>query len=787
MKRRWLLSLLGALALLGLPLAGLLVAACFTELPAELTRSGPASTVLVVDREGRLLREVASQQGARVTPVALSEVSPFVVPALLAAEDARFYEHPGIDPLAIARAFGQLLLQRQVVSGASTLTQQLARTLRPRPRTVTGKLGEMALALRIEASLSKQRIVEEYLSRVEFGPGSVGIQAASQHYFQKPASALDLAEAASLVALPRGPSLYDPRRRPHLLERRRLRILTRLGRLGLVASSELERAELTPIRLRSGALSGGAEHLSFALAARYGVSGGQPVRLLRTTLDAELQREAESIAVALQPTLAEHGGGAASLVVLDNATGEVLAYVGSPDYFDERRLGANDGVVARRQPGSALKPFVYAAALRDLGYTPATLLPDLPRDFAIAGGSFAPRNYDQRFRGPVRLRQALGSSLNLPALEVSSQLGPPRLLALLRDFGFASLTDDAEHYGVGLALGDGEVTLLELSAAYAALARGGVLVAPRVASALSSSNGEQRVGGPAPRRVLGTELAALITDILADDAARAAGFGRDSVLALPFPVAAKTGTSKGFRDNWAVGYTREVTVGVWVGNFDGTPLRDASGITVAGPAFRDLMLAAMRGREPAPLVAPGLLSHTEVCALSGQRPGPHCTHRVRESFAPGREPTETCDMHVETRVDAQGREVGERCGGEPRVLERYPARFVAWARQAGRPLLGENLSPSCPPPSSSSSLLVTFPRDDQTFALDPDGPARQEILLSARADTSSLHFVIDGVATESIGPPFQRTWRLTPGRHTVQARSGALITPTVTFTVTTPR
>jgi penicillin-binding protein 1C len=527
--------------------------------------------------------------------------------------------------------------------------------------------------------------------------------------------------------------------------------------------------------------------LSFALAARYGVVAGQPVRLIRTTLDAELQREAERIAVALQPKLAEHGGGAASLVALDNASGEVLAYVGSPDYFDERHLGANDGVAARRQPGSALKPFVYAAALRDLGYTPATLLPDLPRDFAIAGGTFAPRNYDQHFRGPVRLRQALGSSLNLPALEVSAQLGAPRLLALLRDFGFASLTDDAEHYGVGLALGDGEVTLLELTAAYAALARGGVRVAPRLASTLSSSRGEQPVEAVASRRVIGVEQAALITDILADDAARAAGFGRDSVLALPFPVAAKTGTSKGFRDNWAVGYTREVTVGVWVGNFDGTPLRDASGITVAGPAFHDLMLAAMRGREPAPLVASALLAHAEVCALSGKRPGPHCTHRVRETFAPGREPTEACDMHVEARVDAQGREVGERCAGEPRVLERYPARFVAWARQAGRPLLGEKLSPSCPPAYESSSPLITFPRGDQTFALDPDGPARQEILLTARATTPSLRFIIDGVATEPLSPPFQRAWQLEPGRHTVQARAGATTTPAVTFTVVEAR
>ncbi|HEY6079632.1 MAG TPA: penicillin-binding protein 1C [Polyangiaceae bacterium] len=781
MRRRALL--LSVLCVLCLPWAGLVVAACFSDLPAALSQQGPRSSVLVVDRDGRLLREVSVGSGARVEPLVLSELSPWVVPALLAAEDARFYQHPGVDPRAILRAAGQLLLERRVVSGASTLTQQLARTLEPRPRTLGGKLREMALALRIEASLSKTRILEEYLSRVELGPNLIGLQAASRHYFQKPASALDLAEATALVSLLRGPSLYDPHKRPQLLERRRLRVLSRLAGLGLATPSELSRAELTPIRLRSAAASTGAEHLSFALALRYARFGEQPVRVVRSTLDAELQQKAERIAAGMQKTLGEHGGGAISLLALDNTSGEVLAYVGSPDYFDAPQLGANDGVVALRQPGSALKPFLYAAALRDLGYSPATLLADLPREFAVPGGTFAPRNYDQRFRGPVLLRQALGSSLNLPALELSSRLGPARLLTVLRDFGFASLTADAAHYGVGLALGDGEVSLLELVSAYAALARGGELVAPRLVASVSGPGGSQRPELLPARRVLSEELSALVTDMLADDAARSAGFGRDSVLALPFPVAAKTGTSKGFRDNWALGYTREVTVGVWVGNFDGSPLRDASGITVAGPAFRDLMLAAMQGRQPAPLVATGLLAHAEVCALSGKRPGAHCPHVLRENFLPGGEPRQACDMHVVARVDSQGREVDARCAGSPRVLERYPLAFVGWARQAGRPLLGENPSPSCPPLRETSGPIVTFPHADQTFALDPDGPSRQEIVLTASSASSSLRFVIDGIPGPMLMPPFQQAWRLTPGAHTVQAQAGEDRSQSVTFAV----
>jgi penicillin-binding protein 1C len=775
----WLLP--GALLL---PLAALIVAACFTPLPPELSSSQARSDVLVLDREGRLLREVAVGEGALVTPVKLRELSPWVVPALLAAEDQRFFEHPGVDPLAVLRAAVQLLSQRRVVSGGSTLTQQLARTLVKRPRSLAGKWREMALALRIEASLSKPRILEEYLGRVEFGPRLVGIEAASQHYLAKPAAALDLSEAAALVALPRGPSLYDPRRRPQLLERRRLRVLERMQRAGSVTPELRARAELTPLRVQAPGPAERATHLSFALAQRYAGDAGQRTRSLRTTLDAVLQGEAERIAEAALPTLDAHDGHAISLIVLDNRSADVLAYVGSPDYFDVARQGANDGVMAKRQPGSALKPFVYAAAMQELGFGPATLLLDVPRDYPLQDGYFEPKNYDQRYRGPVLLRQALGSSLNLPALQVASQLGPGRLLDALRRFGFSSLERDALHYGVALALGDGEVTLLELVTAYSALARGGELVRPRLVLSRSSVAGQAEAFGTGPaERVLCPELAALLSDMLADDGARAAGFGRDSQLNLPFPVAAKTGTSKGYRDNWAIGYTREVTVGVWVGNFDGSPLRHASGITAAGPAFHDLMLAAMRGRSPLPLVDATLLSEVEVCATSGKRPTAACRHRLRERFVRGAEPRESCDLHVLVHVDAALLEQDARCGGELRTLERYPLELFAWAERAGRPLAGGRVSGRCPPGGAPPELRLTFPHDGQHFALDPDAPALQEIELEAAADARRARFVIDGRAAPEQGPPFRRPWRLTPGEHRVWLEAGGVQSPSVSFEV----
>jgi len=289
------------------------------------------------------------------------------------------------------------------------------------------------------------------------------------------------------------------------------------------------------------------------------------------------------------------------------------------------------------------------------------------------------------------------------------------------------------------------------------------------------------------RRVLRPELAALLSDMLSDDAARTAGFGRDSVLNLPFPVAAKTGTSKGFRDNWAVGYTHEVTVAVWVGNFDGAPMRDASGITAAGPAFHELMLAAMRGRTPAPLYDASLLSEVAVCTLSGQRPGAVCPHRRLERFARGHEPGESCDIHVLGHVDAQGRESAARCGTQTRLLERYPAEFRAWAQQAGRPLSGVNVSPGCPPESGAPSAPhVTFPRDAQSFAIDADGPDRQEIVLTATASSRTVRFLIDGQKSAEIPPPFRLPWRLSPGAHTVEVESAGMRSAPVTFRVRAP-
>jgi penicillin-binding protein 1C len=499
-----------------------------------------------------------------------------------------------------------------------------------------------------------------------------------------------------------------------------------------------------------------------------------------STLDAGLQREVETLARQAARELERYDASALSVLVADSQSGEVLAYVGSPDFLSHDALGQNDGTQALRQPGSTLKPFLYAAALRELAMTPATLLPDVDLYLSEGDDVYAPKNYDRKSHGPVRLREALGSSLNVPAVWTAQKVGVERVLGMLHGFGFESLHEEAAHYGPALALGDGEVRLSELVAAYATLARGG-LYRP-----LRYVRGEP----PPPRRALDERLASLVSDMLSDREARAAGFGLDGVLALPFSVAVKTGTSKGLRDNWTIGYTREITVGVWVGNFDGRPLVRSTGVTGAAPLFREVMLAAMRGRSPELLVDRSRFVEREVCALSGALAHADCPHRMRELFVPGHEPHEGCSMHERVRIDRKtSLRAGPACHDtEERVFERYSAEYAGWAAQTGRPLAPEEYAPSCPAPASerttAAAPVIVFPTDGARFAVDPLGPARQELVLEGRAAAElPLAFVLDGKVIAQQRASYRLPWQLRPGRHTFELVQGNERSARITFEV----
>lgn len=773
----WIRAASLSVAVLAGALCGFLIYAYQLPFPRTL-KHPPARSVQVLDRHAHLLAEVRAD-GQLHTPVPYESLPPHLVHALLAAEDQRFFHHPGVDPLAIARAAWSALIQRRVVSGASTLTQQLARRTFRRPRSLLGKLREAAVALRIERAWSKPRILQAYLNRVEFGPQLVGVAAAARAYFAKPVEQLSLSEASSLVALVRGPSYYHPQRHSERLLARRDHILERMRRLRWISAAQLQRAAATPLTLTTPVVWPGAHHWVRRTAKR--AEGA-----LLTTLDGPLQQRVENLVrLHVQQQVDEGKQLVAAVLVVDNATAEVRAYVGSPDYFS-RTGGQNDGVSALRQPGSTLKPFVYAAAMQHLGYTPATILPDIELELREAGGVYVPRNYDEQWRGPVRLREALANSLNVPAVYTAAKLGPTTLLGVLQRFGFESLDRDPAHYGAALALGNGEVTLHELAAAYSALARAGRFKPLR----------ELRAQREAPITLATRpEVAALLLDILSDDQARSGAFGRYGPLELPFPVAVKTGTSKGARDNWTVGVTAEVTVAVWVGRFDGEPLPGSSGVRGAAPLFHAVMLDAMAAYpSPQPLFDDSGLRSAEICPLSGLLRGPDCPSHIVESFIPGTQPKRRDDWHQRHAV-LEGRLAAPQCAGASvQLVEAYPSNFIAWARAARRPLAPRRAHPRCPPPASrdeavgspSAGPTLAFPRGGAIFELDRSLPrSQQELVLQANSPGDQpVWFLLNGQRLGPVPAPHRLAWPLIPGSHELRVLDAAgRSSPAVRFEV----
>ena len=790
---------MAGLGVLAAPFIALHIASYCVSFPSEL-REGHSGSVRVLDRHGHLLRDVRPTDGSRTAWVSKADAS-IVAEAIVATEDRRFATHHGVDYEAVVRAAWSNLAHGGTVSGASTITMQLARAVRPHARTLWGKFVEAALALRIERALTKDQILEEYLNRVEFGPNLRGVGAASRAYFDKPPASLSLGEASLLAGVVRGPSYYDLEKHASVADARRKIVLSRMVVANVIDEDRAKIAEEEPIVLQQRAPAFGALHFVRALlAGRLGVLPDAAGGSITTTLDVDLQRAAEIATQRVIGSLGNKHVTAASVVVLDNATGDVLAYVGSPDFFDESRAGQNDGVLSMRQPGSTLKPFVYELAMERLGMTPATILPDIELHLATPHGDFSPHDYDESFHGPVRMRDALANSLNIPAVYVADQLGPASLLERLHTLGF-TLDKSADEYGAALALGDGEVTLLELAGAYATLARGGLKKPIRAALSVDVAGVVSPTDTGIEARVLPELDAARITDVLKDPKARAASFGEGSVLEFTFDAAGKTGTSKGYRDNWAVGYTRALTVAAWVGNFDGSAMDHVSGITGAGPLFHDVMEAAMAAREKLPLPIAqadfGGLERVEICPLSGARVTPACPSHVFEWFTYA-EAAELAYDEMHERVDVDARN-GLRAGHAPsatcervtKTFERFPPRYAAWALAANRPIAPREFSSDCPDDGSGDNspggpISIRYPLDGAKFVIDPDRPSDTQVLavsVVAPAGTREVGLFVDGAEVDRKQSPYTLRWPLRAGDHDLFARGGPVESPHVAIHV----
>jgi penicillin-binding protein 1C len=714
-----------------------------TPFPTALEVPPPASTEFL-DREGRPLRTLLAEERRFARHCQLAEVSPHLVAATLSAEDKRFRSHCGVDVLAAGRAL--LSIARGPTSGASTITQQIVKLARPGPRTFARKLSEVWLALRVERSWSKDRILVEYLNRLDYGDLETGIAAASRYYFAKPASDLSAAEAAFLAGLPKAPSRLNPNVNFTGAQDRQRWVLRRMAADGRLDATALARAIEEPIKLASREREFAAPHFVDLLLGRRGLvtpRGGA----LRTTLDLELNRVAEQSLAANLRRLTDKHATSGAVVVIHNPSGDVLALAGSGDYF-QAGAGQINGAWMVRSPGSALKPFTYLLALEN-GANPSTVVADVPTEFATPDGIYRPNNYNHRFHGPVSLRFALGNSLNVAAIRTLELAGGPEALQrTLRNLGITTLDHPADYYGLGLTLGNGEVRLLELANAFATLGRLGVYRPYRL---LLRDAGTRAPG----RRVFEAGAAFLIADMLADNSARAASFGLNSWLSFDFPVACKTGTSSDYRDNWTVGYTPEFTVAVWVGNPDGTPMRGITGVTGAAPVMHEIF-EHLRGHfgtswfEP-----PAPIASYRIDPLTGRlapvdRPGAVTEKCLRPPESP--QPAD---------YDAAGR-------------VRLPAVYGEWLASPQNHL--GNLAVAG---ESSPELRVVQPEPGSIYYLDGDLPAdSQSIALRAEArgevrwSCASLAFM-----DSASGPRAQ----LREGQHTILARDAATGREAVTW------
>lgn len=538
---------------------------------------------VILDREGKVMARLPGEGFYWGESSSLAEMPPDLIKATLAAEDKRFFSHGGMDFCAFVRAVFSNVRSGRIVSGASTISQQLIKlSSPPGARTLPAKIREFFQSRHLEMIWNKEDILSAYFERLDYGNMRVGPAAAARFYFSKSLNELSLAESALLAGIPQAPSRLNPLRHPERIQKRRDWILQRMQTEQDYPADKIERAlQESPVCTVDRNREVPAPHLmsSFLHKKRQGV--------IKTTLDASLQKKAYDITARELSLLKAQEAGQAAVLVMDNETGDVLAWVGSGNRKDPHG-GLLDGVLVPRSAGSTLKPFVYAMGFR-AGSWAGEILPDVPTLYRSANGSDAPRNFNNRYRGPLSVREALACSQNIPAMKMLERSGGERAFVdFLQHWGFTSVKKGKTEYGLGLAIGNAEVRLLELVEAYAALARGGVRIPAHV------EYGEAEI--KEKQVLISREISFVLADILSDETARAAAFGMEGPLNLPFRCAVKTGTSSDFRDNWCIGFTREVTVGVWVGNFDFRRMKGISGISGAGPIFHEVMKSAHENR-----------------------------------------------------------------------------------------------------------------------------------------------------------------------------------------------
>ncbi len=729
------------------------IALAWLALPRPPLREGIGFSRAVFDRDGHLLRLTLAPDDRYRLWVPLARISPAVVEATLLQEDRWFRVHPGVNPVSLLRGALRTYLGGRRMGG-STLTMQLARIrYRIDSRTPGGKLVQILRALQLERHYSKEELLEAYLNLAPYGNNVEGVGAASLVYFEKEAERLGVREAMALAVIPQSPLRRAPGSASAALDE----ATARLGRRWLAVHPGDERVG------PPGPLAARATGQLPFLAPHFveGVLASGPEGTVVTTLDLRLQRLLERAVRAHVERRRAVGIENAAALLVDRRTMEVLAAVGSADFFDARIQGQVDGTRARRSPGSALKPFVYALAVEQGLIHPRTVLKDAPARFR----GYDPENFDGRFMGPLSATDALNRSRNVPAVELSSRLRPG-LLDLLSRAGVSGLRDEG-WYGLSLALGGAEITMEELVGLYTVLGSGGVHRPLRTRLASPAVPGD---------RLVSAEAAWVVLDMLAHNprpGAEGTRFARD-----PVPVAWKTGTSHGYRDAWAVGVFGPYVLAIWVGRFDGQGNPAFVGVEAAAPLLFqvvDALRAERREVLALPPPPPGL-TRVAVCPISGKLPGPHCRHTEETWFLPGTSPIDTCDVHRQVLLDGAGRRA---CAPGPGV---HAEVFEFWSSDLLRLFAEAGIPRRVPPPEAPGCRLetlasagvpprITSPQQGLAYVLRVARVGEETIPLTAVTDSDAreLYWFVDAelVGKAPAGQPL--LWRARPGRFAIRA------------------
>jgi penicillin-binding protein 1C len=721
---------------------------CFIfPLPKTYLSQSRSDSIKFYDRHRQLLMELGRETGGLTHPVSLADVPGDFTRLLLFSEDRDFYKHAGVSPKAIGRAALQNIQKGRIVSGGSTISQQLARIkLGIAKSNIFTKIGEIFLALKLDLYFPKNEILEAYFNQVYMGNRIYGFGKASEVYFGKPLQSLNLLEFASLVCIIRSPSGYDIYQKPALLQSKALALLenAQANPVSGIAIPEKElkiyRSVRLPVRPFEQPVYA-PQFCYYVWEEAKKLTGNKKITEITTTLDLNLYLRIQNTARNQISLLEKHGAKHAGAVMIDNQTREILAMVGSINYFEDK--GQINAVTMKRQLASTMKPFNYALAFESRKYTPASILPDIYSEYPAPVGKYIPQNYNDQYHGPVRAAVALGSSYNVPAVYLLDKMGLYPYYRFLKKAGFDSLVRSPSYYGLGLTLGNADMTLLELANAYTIFPDMGVF--QKVKSIIEIKTADGKTIHPKmnkEERVLSPETAYLINHILSDYQYKIPAFGVNSPLRYPFPAAAKTGTSKDFRDNLIVGYTRQFTIGVWIGNLFNLPMKQLPAALGAGIILRDIFLdlynAGYQFRDFSP-DNPGL-QKTLICRLSGMAAGAECPDTLEEYFESGTEPHTICTWHRNGRVY-------------------FPGIYKKWAL--------ENFSKNRQLILPDTELRIIHPVDNDVFKIDSTRSlVNQRIPLEADSKYSGLIWHVDG---KFAGSGKRIYWLPVPGNHTITA------------------